>query len=132
MQKRIIGIRGPFCLSVLNSYSGWALVAEGFMLQNKMLTIVGSLIGFSGGILSYIMCKAMNRSLLNVLFGGYQSSRRSSMDSPLDRTHRETTTNETTEMICNARKIVIVPGYGMAVAKAQGAVAELAQLCQAK
>lgn len=95
--------------AVLNSYSGWALVAEGFMFKNSMLTIVGSLIGFSGGILSYIMCVAMNRSLANVLFGGYATVT-SSKTNKEKREHRETTPDETTELIVNSKNIIIVPG----------------------
>lgn len=121
----------PVCITVLNSYSGWALVAEGFMFKNSMLTIVGSLIGFSGGILSYIMCVAMNRSLANVLFGGYATVT-SSKTNKEKREHRETTPDETTELIVNSKNIIIVPGYGMAVAKAQYAIAELARACRAR
>eukprot|EP01069_Polyplicarium_translucidae_P008882 Polyplicarium_translucidae@DN3268_c0_g1_i1.p1 len=118
----------PVCITVLNSYSGWALVAEGFMLNNPMLTIVGSLIGFSGGILSYIMCVAMNRSLANVLFGGYATV--ATTKSKDKKEHRETAAEEVADMIINARNIIIVPGYGMAVAKAQYAVAELAKVAR--
>ncbi|KAH0473845.1 MAG: hypothetical protein KVP17_002249 [Porospora cf. gigantea B] len=120
----------PVCITVLNSYSGWALVAEGFMLNNAMLTVVGSLIGFSGGILSYIMCIAMNRSLTNVLFGGYATVAASKKKEKKE--HRETTVDETVELISNSRNIIIVPGYGMAVAKAQHAIAELARVCRAR
>eukprot|EP00914_Ancora_sagittata_P002836 GHVO01005990.1.p1 GENE.GHVO01005990.1~~GHVO01005990.1.p1 ORF type:complete len:610 (+),score=135.60 GHVO01005990.1:114-1943(+) len=120
----------PVCITVLNSYSGWALVAEGFMLNNTMLTIVGSLIGFSGGILSYIMCVAMNRSLSNVLFGGYATVATSSKTKKEKREHRETTADEVADMIVNARSIIIVPGYGMAVAKAQYAISEMARVAR--
>lgn len=118
----------PVCVTVLNSYSGWALVAEGFMLQNALLTIVGSLIGFSGGILSYIMCVAMNRSLANVLFGGYAVSVSSKGHHETHGEHRETTVDETAELVVSSKSLIIVPGYGMAVAKAQYAVAELARI----
>lgn len=117
----------PVCITVLNSYSGWALVAEGFMLNNLMLTIVGSLIGFSGGILSYIMCVAMNRSLTNVLFGGYALASPSKSAEKEFREHRETSVAEVVDIFANARSVIIVPGYGMAVAKAQYAIAELAK-----
>eukprot|EP01071_Lankesteria_metandrocarpae_P005757 Lankesteria_metandrocarpae@DN4117_c0_g1_i1.p1 len=120
----------PVCITVLNSYSGWALVAEGFMLSNVMLTIVGSLIGFSGGILSYIMCKAMNRSLANVLFGGYATVAASKKGGE-KKEHRETSVDETVDLIANSRSIIVVPGYGMAVAKAQYAMAELTRVCRA-
>eukprot|EP01055_Gregarina_sp_Pseudo9_P001457 Gregarina_sp_Pseudo_9__1456@NODE_197_length_3660_cov_40_940624_g182_i0_p1_GENE_NODE_197_length_3660_cov_40_940624_g182_i0NODE_197_length_3660_cov_40_940624_g182_i0_p1_ORF_typecomplete_len1045_score340_04PNTB/PF02233_16/9_8PNTB/PF02233_16/1_4e184AlaDh_PNT_C/PF01262_21/2_4e66AlaDh_PNT_N/PF05222_15/1_2e35AlaDh_PNT_N/PF05222_15/2_4e03AlaDh_PNT_N/PF05222_15/18PNTB_4TM/PF12769_7/1_4e33PNTB_4TM/PF12769_7/3_8e03PNTB_4TM/PF12769_7/1_3e03AdoHcyase_NAD/PF00670_21/0_00013AdoHcyase_NAD/PF00670_21/7e032Hacid_ len=119
----------PVCITVLNSYSGWALVAEGFMMNNLMLTIVGSLIGFSGGILSYIMCVAMNRSLANVLFGGYATvaAKRGAKE---HKEHRETTPEEVVELISQAKNVVVVPGYGMAVAKAQYAIAELAKVAK--
>lgn len=123
----------PVCITVLNSYSGWALVAEGFMLRNSLLTIVGSLIGFSGGILSYIMCVAMNRSLANVLFGGYSqvAPKKGSGDSDSSpKEHRETSVEEVADLISSAKSVIVVPGYGMAVARAQYALAEVAKKCQ--
>eukprot|EP00923_Selenidium_pygospionis_P051441 GHVN01089274.1.p1 GENE.GHVN01089274.1~~GHVN01089274.1.p1 ORF type:complete len:1119 (+),score=168.08 GHVN01089274.1:1243-4599(+) len=124
----------PICITVLNSYSGWALVAEGFMLSNPMLTVVGSLIGFSGGILSYIMCKAMNRSLANVLFGGYASLGSVPTTGTLAerREYKEVSLEETVDAMLNAKSVVIVPGYGMAVARAQHGVGDLAKLLRAR
>lgn len=124
----------PVCITVLNSYSGWALVAEGFMLNNPMLTVVGSLIGFSGGILSYIMCRAMNRSLANVLFGGYSTVAPKVLAGQANeapREHREIQVDSAVEDILNAKDVIIVPGYGMAVAKAQYALAELTKVLKA-
>lgn len=114
----------PVAITVLNSYSGWALCAEGFMLSNYMLTIVGSLIGSSGAILSYIMCKAMNRSLQNVIFGSWTSSEKKTK-AVEHKEHVETNAEQVTEMLVNSKKVIIVPGYGMAVAQAQYAIAEL-------
>lgn len=114
----------PVAITVLNSYSGWALCAEGFMLANPMLTIVGSLIGSSGAILSYIMCKAMNRSLQNVIFGSWTSGVVKAKAAE-EREHIETNAEQVAEMLVNSKSVVIVPGYGMAVAQAQYAVAEL-------
>eukprot|EP00922_Rhytidocystis_sp_ex-Travisia-forbesii_P027213 GHVS01039906.1.p1 GENE.GHVS01039906.1~~GHVS01039906.1.p1 ORF type:complete len:1105 (+),score=157.24 GHVS01039906.1:124-3315(+) len=123
----------PVCITVLNSYSGWALVAEGFMLGNPMMTIVGSLIGSSGAILSYIMCKAMNRSLPNVLFGGYSiPAGGNEQKFDRERDHREVPVDGAVDLILNANNIIVVPGYGMAVAKAQYALAELARTLRAK
>lgn len=116
----------PVCITVLNSYSGWALVAEGFMMNNLMMTIVGSLIGFSGAILSYIMCVAMNRSLANVLFGGYATVARSKETGEVQ-THRESNPEEVAELLAHSKSVIIVPGYGMAVARAQYAIAEAAK-----
>jgi len=116
----------PVAITVLNSYSGWALCAEGFMLNNQMLTIVGSLIGSSGAILSYIMCKAMNRSLFNVVFGKWTSS--TAKQSQITGTHQETSADAMSELIVNAKNIIIVPGYGMAVATAQYPIAEISKI----
>merc|ERR1712038_800764 len=119
----------PVVITVLNSYSGWALCAEGFMLNNNLMTVVGALVGFSGGILSYIMCKAMNRSLANVLFGGY-GTKSTGTGEKMAITGPATVweVDETVKAIADARNIVIVPGYGLAVAKGQYPVAEMVAL----
>jgi H+-translocating NAD(P) transhydrogenase len=113
----------PVVITVLNAYSGFALVAEGFMLNSPILTTVGSLIGVSGSILSYIMCVAMNRSLTNVLFGGIAAP--AATDHKIEGEITKTNIDETVEMLRNSQKIVIVVGYGMAVAKAQYPIAEM-------
>ncbi|XP_072381402.1 NAD(P) transhydrogenase, mitochondrial-like [Diabrotica undecimpunctata] len=116
----------PVVITVLNSYSGWALCAEGFMLNNNLMTIVGALIGSSGAILSYIMCKAMNRSLVNVILGGYgTSSTGTGKPMEITGTHTEINIDSAVEAIKNARNIIIVPGYGLCVAKAQYPIAEM-------
>ncbi|EIW85121.1 PNTB-domain-containing protein [Coniophora puteana RWD-64-598 SS2] len=121
----------PVVITVLNAYSGFALVAEGFMLDNPLLTTIGSLIGVSGSILSYIMCVAMNRSLTNVLFGGIGTV------APTETTQIEgqitkTSVDETVEALTNADSVILVVGYGMAVAKAQYAIAEIVSTLRAK
>merc|ERR1719433_885404 len=100
----------PVVITVLNSYSGWALCAEGFMLNNDLLTIVGALVGFSGGILSYIMCKAMNRSLSNVLFGGYGTKSIGTGERmKIEGTHTELNVDSAVEMLTSAKNVIIVP-----------------------
>merc|ERR1712142_1162875 len=107
----------PVVITVLNSYSGWALCAEGFMMNNNLMTIVGSLIGSSGAILSYIMCKAMNRSLPNVILGGYgTSSTGTGKPMEITGTHTEIDVQGTVDLIEDAKNIIIVPGYGLCVA----------------
>ncbi|KAM6986133.1 NAD(P) transhydrogenase, mitochondrial [Aplochiton taeniatus] len=119
----------PVVITVLNSYSGWALCAEGFLLNNNLLTIVGALIGSSGAILSYIMCVAMNRSLANVILGGYGTSS-TGTGKPMEivGTHTEVNVDQTIEMIKEAHNIIIVPGYGLCAAKAQYPIAELVKI----
>jgi NAD(P) transhydrogenase len=117
----------PVAITVLNSYSGWALCAEGFMLNNTMLTIVGSLIGSSGAILSYIMCRAMNRSLYNVIFGTWTNPAKIATKTE-HQEHIETNVEAVAEMMASSKNIIIVPGYGMAVGHAQYAIAEIAKL----
>merc|ERR1711994_283383 len=114
----------PVVISVLISYSGWALCAEGFMLNNNLMTVVGSLIGASGAILSYIMCVAMNRSLPNVILGGFGTSGTGD-GKPMEitGTHTEWSIDQTVQSMVDSRNIVIVPGYGLAVAKGQYPVA---------
>ncbi|QSS64416.1 NAD(P) transhydrogenase, mitochondrial precursor [Histoplasma capsulatum] len=120
----------PVVITVLNAYSGFALVAEGFMLDNPLLTTVGSLIGVSGSILSYIMCVAMNRSLTNVLFGGISSPTAS--DHKIEGQITKTSIDETVDSLANAESVIIVVGYGMAVAKAQYAISEITRMLRAK
>ncbi|KAL4819709.1 NAD(P) transhydrogenase beta subunit-domain-containing protein [Aspergillus spinulosporus] len=120
----------PVVITVLNAYSGFALVAEGFMLDNPLLTSVGSLIGVSGSILSYIMCVAMNRSLTNVLFGGIASPQQA--QKKIEGKVTQISVEETVDSLANAESVIIVVGYGMAVAKAQYALAEITHMLRAK
>merc|ERR1719491_2434181 len=121
----------PVCITVLNSYSGWALVAEGFLLDSTSLTIVGSLIGFSGAILTKIMCDAMNRDIFNVLFGGINVAPPAKKGDEAPKEHVETTVEAVSEILANAKEVLVVPGYGMAMARAQAAIGELANVLRA-
>lgn len=115
----------PVVVSMLNSYSGWAAAAAGFMLGNNLLIITGALVGSSGAYLSYIMCKAMNRSFISVILGGFGSDGGSSSVERDYGQHTEITPEETAELLKGASTVMITPGYGMAVAQAQYPVAEL-------
>lgn len=129
MTASIGGADMPVVITVLNSYSGWALCAEGFMLNNDLLTIVGALVGSSGAILSYIMCKAMNRSLLSVIFGGYGTLSTGTGEAvKITGTHTTIDVEGTAEQLVEAKSVIIVPGYGVAVAKAQYAMAEITKM----
>jgi NAD(P) transhydrogenase len=121
----------PVVITLLNSYSGYALCAEGFMLNNDLITTVGALIGSSGAILSYIMCKAMNRSLLNVIFGGYGTSTGGAA-AVVTGTHTEISVPEAAETLATASRVLIVPGYGLAVANAQHSIADLTKMLKKK
>ncbi len=121
----------PVVVSMLNSYSGWAAAAAGFMLGNDLLIVTGALVGSSGAILSYIMCQAMNRSFVSVILGGFGAEEGAapagSGEGPQGE-HREVSADEVAALLRDARSVVITPGYGMAVAKAQYPVAELVEL----
>ncbi|GFG86690.1 Re/Si-specific NAD(P)(+) transhydrogenase subunit beta [Mycolicibacter algericus] len=114
----------PVVVSMLNSYSGWAAAASGFLLSNDLLIITGALVGSSGAYLSYIMCKAMNRSFISVIAGGFGIEAGPSDDTDYGE-HREITPEGVAELLAGADSVVITPGYGMAVAQAQYGVAEL-------
>jgi len=129
----VIGIGGadmPVVISLLNSYSGLAASMAGFVLGNQALIITGALVGASGIILTNIMCKAMNRSLMNVLFGGVGGAPKTGAGTDVTGTAHEQTTDDAAIVLDAAQLVVVVPGYGMAVAQAQHAVAELAELLQ--
>ena len=121
----------PVVVSMLNSYSGWAAAAAGFMLANDLLIVTGALVGSSGAILSYIMCKAMNRSFVSVIAGGFGQEVTVSSDEEQGE-HRETSAEEVAEMLKNSKSVIITPGYGMAVAQAQYPVHEITEKLRSK
>ncbi|MEI6373217.1 MAG: Re/Si-specific NAD(P)(+) transhydrogenase subunit beta [Actinomycetes bacterium] len=114
----------PVVVSMLNSYSGWAAAASGFLLENDLLIVTGALVGSSGAYLSYIMCRAMNRSFISVIAGGFGIAAGPAEDKDYGE-HREITAEQVAEMLNGATSVIITPGYGMAVAQAQYGVAEL-------
>ena len=119
----------PVVVSMLNSYSGWAAAAAGFMLGNDLLIVTGALVGSSGAILSYIMCKAMNRSFISVIAGGFGTDGSAAASGSEEvGEYREVKTAEVAEMLKGANSVIITPGYGMAVAQAQYPVAEITDL----
>jgi NAD(P) transhydrogenase subunit beta len=120
----------PVVVSMLNSYSGWAASAAGFMLGNDLLIVTGALVGSSGAILSIIMCEAMNRSFLSVIFGGFGNTSASSSSQEIEGEVTSATHSEVANILKESKSIVIVPGYGMAVAKAQYPIHELVQMLE--
>lgn len=122
----------PVVISMLNSYSGWAAAAAGFMLSNDLLIVTGALVGSSGAFLSYIMCKAMNRSFISVIAGGFGAEAPKSSGGEDHGEHREVQADQVAELLSDASSVVITPGYGMAVAQAQYPVADLTAKLRAK
>jgi len=134
MVMAIGGADMPVVVSMLNSYSGWAAAATGFMLKNDLLIVVGALVGSSGAILSYIMCRAMNRKFLSVIAGGFGSSGGAAAKSSEGEQGEAVaiTSEETAELMREAKEVMIIPGYGMAVAQAQHTVNEMTKVLRAK
>jgi len=131
----VIAIGGadmPVVISMLNSYSGWAAAATGFMLSNDLLIVTGALVGSSGAILSYIMCRAMNRNFFSVIAGGFGTSSKSTVSTAEAGEVIQTSIEEVAQTLLAAKKVMIVPGYGMAMAQAQRAVAEVTRILMGK
>lgn len=122
----------PVVVSMLNSYSGWAAAAAGFMLSNDLLIVTGALVGSSGAILSFIMCKAMNRSFISVIAGGFGTDGSSTGETDEVGEFRETSAEEVAELLKNSTSVIITPGYGMAVAQAQYPVYDITEKLRAK
>ncbi len=131
MVMAIGGADMPVVISMLNSYSGWAAAAAGFMLSNDLLIVTGALVGSSGAILSYIMCRAMNRKFINVIMGGFGTTTGGGVDAEAGEVVA-TSADEVAEMLRNADEVIIVPGYGMAVAHAQHPVSDMTEKLRAK
>jgi NAD(P) transhydrogenase subunit beta len=127
MVAAIGGADMPVVISMLNSYSGWAAAATGFMLSNDLLIVTGALVGSSGAILSYIMCRAMNRHFISVIAGGFGTAGGSSAGSSFEGEVQTIDTAAMAQLLNNARNVMIVPGYGMATAQAQHAIADIAK-----
>ena len=131
----VIAIGGadmPVVISMLNSYSGWAAAATGFMLSNDLLIVTGALVGSSGAILSYIMCRAMNRNFLSVIAGGFGTTSQAVASGGETGEVVASSVEEVAQVLSSAKKVMIVPGYGMAMAQAQQAVAEVTRLLMGK
>ncbi len=122
----------PVVISMLNSYSGWAAAAAGFMLTNDLLIVTGSLVGSSGAILSYIMCKAMNRSFISVILGGFGNKPAAKGEAEEMGEYKEMKPDEVAELLKSSNSIIITPGYGMAVAQAQYPVADMTRKLREK
>ncbi len=122
----------PVVVSMLNSYSGWAAAATGFMLSNDLLIVTGALVGSSGAILSYIMCRAMNRSFISVILGGFGTGGGTSSTAEPQGDVVPISAEDTAQLLSDAKEVIIVPGYGMAVAQAQGVISEITKRLRAK
>jgi NAD(P) transhydrogenase subunit beta len=133
MVMAIGGADMPVVVSMLNSYSGWAAAATGFMLPNDLLIVTGALVGSSGAILSYIMCHAMNRSFISVIMGGFGTTNgQAAVHDGEQRSYTSVSIDEVVELLRNAQEVIVIPGYGMAVAQAQHPIRDISELLKQK